>query len=221
MLGKSWWNPFSAPNGKRNLNIGIYGSPNSGKTMLANRISCDLGGVPVGHVSKIPHETRRVQRSVELQLGCDARITLLDMPGIVDRIDYREFLVWCEHHEAVKRAREAALGVIVAIRWLDFVDQVILVIDSTKEPFTPTNLAMIANLEARGKPFVLVANKVDEESADPWYVQESFPQYSVCPVSALTGFNMGSFYQLLLYNLLKCCSQGKNGWFRWFGRSKT
>lgn len=185
------------------MNIGIYGSPNSGKTMLANRISWDLGGPLVGHVSRVPHETRRVQKSVELQLGRGRSITLLDMPGVVDRIDYREFLAWCEPHEAVKRAREAALGMIVAIRWLDFVDQVILVIDSTEEPFTPTNLAMIANLEARGKPFVLVANKVDDASADPWYVQEVFPQYCVCPVSALTGFNMESLYQLLQRNLLR------------------
>ena len=47
---------------EKKLKIGFYGHPNSGKTTLANRMTKDWLGKPLGLASEIPHETRRVYR---------------------------------------------------------------------------------------------------------------------------------------------------------------
>ncbi|HDM05685.1 MAG TPA: GTP-binding protein, partial [Candidatus Aenigmarchaeota archaeon] len=47
---------------RKEINLGIYGCTNVGKTTLANRIAMDWIGEEVGKVSRIPHETRSVQR---------------------------------------------------------------------------------------------------------------------------------------------------------------
>lgn len=47
---------------KKVIRLGFYGPPNVGKTTLANKISMDWAGEPIGKVSEIPHETRTVQK---------------------------------------------------------------------------------------------------------------------------------------------------------------
>ena len=53
---------------KKAVSLGIYGSPNVGKTTLANRICVDLADEPMGAVSPVPHETRRVQKKENMTL---------------------------------------------------------------------------------------------------------------------------------------------------------
>ncbi|RLF44242.1 MAG: GTP-binding protein, partial [Thermoplasmata archaeon] len=151
--------------GKKHVRIGIYGPPNAGKTTLANRIARDWSGDVVGSVSEIPHETRRAQKkdNVVIKNG-DSSLTIdiIDTPGIATKVDFHEFM---EHglseEDSRRRAKEATEGVIEAIRWLDNVDGVILLMDSTKNPFTQVNVTIIGNLEARDLPVLIAANKID------------------------------------------------------------
>src|SRR3990170_5145502 len=101
---------------RREIRFGIYGEVNTGKTTLANKISMDWTGSPVGKVSEIPHETRAVQRKEKVELKLNKKkvmINLLDMPGLATKIDYRSFLKFGLNKKAAKaRAREATDGVI-------------------------------------------------------------------------------------------------------------
>ncbi|MEM4263418.1 MAG: GTPase, partial [Candidatus Woesearchaeota archaeon] len=53
---------------KKDVKLGLYGPPNSGKTTLANRICKDWLGEEMGSVSSIPHETREVQIKEQITL---------------------------------------------------------------------------------------------------------------------------------------------------------
>ncbi|KAA0006916.1 MAG: GTP-binding protein, partial [Thermoplasmata archaeon] len=85
-----------------------------------------------------------------------------------------------------------------AIRWLDDVDGVLLVMDSTQDPFTQVNVTILGNLEARNLPVIIAANKIDLEEASPATLKSAFPQHPVVPVSALTGHNMDMLYSKMI-----------------------
>ncbi|PIZ26046.1 MAG: GTP-binding protein, partial [Chloroflexi bacterium CG_4_10_14_0_8_um_filter_57_5] len=88
-----WFTSFFAK--KKVVSLGLYGSPNTGKTTLANKISLDWLGESVGTVSEIPHETREVKKKEKIIIEADGRklnMNLLDMPGIASKVDYREFV---------------------------------------------------------------------------------------------------------------------------------
>jgi len=186
---------------RRELRLGIYGETNVGKTTLANRISLDWTGEKVGKVSRIPHETRSVQKKerIEIDLGSKKLlINLLDMPGLATKIDYRKFLKYkLKKKEAKRRAREATEGIIEAIKWLNNVDTVLAVMDATKDPLTQVNITLLGNLEAKKIPVVIVANKIDLKKAKVKRIMDAFPQYPVVGISALKGKNMNELYQAI------------------------
>lgn len=193
--------------GKRHVRIGIYGPPNAGKTTLANRIAMDWAGSIVGEVSKIPHETRKVQKKDRIVINdgkSSLTIDLVDTPGIATKIDYHDFLEYgLSEEEAKKRAKEATEGVIEAIKWLDNLDGVILLMDSTKNPFTQVNITILGNLEARELPFIIAANKIDLNGSTPATLKSAFPQHEVVPISALNGTNMDLLYEAMLRKFRK------------------
>lgn len=184
------------------LKIGFYGHPNSGKTTLANRMTNDWIGKPLGSVSEVPHETRRVYRQEHVTVkhdGVELNFDIIDTPGIATKIDYTNFLEFgLSEVEAKERAKEATKGIIEAIKWLDDVTGVLLVIDATEDPLTQANITIIGNLEARKIPFIIVANKIDLEDAAPEKINSVFPQHTVVPVSALEGENTGLLYQKMV-----------------------
>ncbi|MCE5214055.1 MAG: 50S ribosome-binding GTPase [Methanobacterium sp.] len=184
------------------LKIGFYGHPNSGKTTLANRMTNDWIGKPIGLVSQIPHETRRVYRQEHVALkhdGVELNFDIIDTPGIATKIDYTNFLEFgLSETEAKERAKEATKGIIEAIKWLDDVTGVLLVIDSTEDPLTQANITIMGNLEARKIPFIIVANKIDLPNAEPDKIFSVFPQHTVISISALEGDNMGELYQKMV-----------------------
>lgn len=96
--------------------------------------------------------------------------------------------------EAKKRAKEATEGVIEAVKWLDDLDGVILVMDATENPYTQVNVTVIGNMEARSLPLLIVANKIDLPEADPDAIREAFPQHPFVGISAIEGTNMEIFY---------------------------
>ena len=186
---------------KNKLRIGIYGPPNAGKTTLANRILLDWVGDVMGSTSEIPHETRRARLREGVKIEVDGRtimIDIVDTPGLATKIDFHDFLKYgLSEEEAKRRAKEATEGVIEAIKWLDDLDGVILVMDSTEDPFTQVNITIVGNIEARKLPLIIAANKIDLPNASPARIKSAFPQHTVVPISALKGLNMDTFYRVL------------------------
>lgn len=187
---------------EKKLKIGFYGHPNSGKTTLANRMTKDWIGKNLGLVSEIPHETRKVYRQERVSLnydGVELDFDIIDTPGIATKIDYKNFLEYgLTKEEAKERAKEATKGIIEAIKWLDDVTGVLLVVDSTKDPLTQANITIIGNLEARNIPFVVVANKVDLPESNTGRILSVFPQHKVVGISALNGDNIDELYHAMV-----------------------
>ena len=191
---------------KKHVKLGLYGPPNGGKTTLANRICQDWLGEDMGIVSSIPHETREIKIKEQISIKSGKKelsFNLVDTPGIATKIDYEDFV---KHGLSVKkakeRAKEATKGVIDAIKWLDDMDAVIVVLDSTYDPYSQVNITIIGNLQARNIPVLIVANKVDLKKADMKKIEAAFPQYKVVGISAKYGKNMDNFYDLL-FKLVK------------------
>lgn len=191
---------------KKKVKLGLYGAPNSGKTTLANRICKDWLGEELGVASKIPHETREVQMKEGVKIkskGKELAFNVIDTPGIATRIDYEDFLKFkIGAKDAKKRAKEATRGVIEAIKWLEDVDAVLVVLDSTENPYNQVNITIIGNLAARKIPVMVVANKVDLKKSKVKRIEAAFPQYDVVPISAEQGTNMEEFYESL-FRLVK------------------
>jgi len=186
---------------KGEVKLGLYGPPNGGKTTLANKISMDWLGEEVGKVSGIAHETREIQIKEQITIKSknkELTFNLVDTPGIATKIDYEDFLkAGLKEKEAKGRAKEATKGVVDAIKWLDDMDTVVVVLDATKDPYSQVNITIIGNLEARKIPVLIVANKMDLKKADVKKVQAAFPQYDVIGISAKYGKKIDEFYEAL------------------------
>ena len=184
---------------KRDIKLGFYGPPNAGKTSLANRICKDFTGEEIGTVSKIPHETRKVQFKEKVEIdykGNKMLFKMIDTPGIATKIDYEDFLKFkVNKKDAKKRAREATQGVIESIKWLDDMDIVVIVLDATENPYNQVNITIIGNLAARNIPVLVVGNKVDKRKADIKKIEAAFPEYDVIGISAKYGKNLEEFYE--------------------------
>lgn len=187
---------------RKNLKIGIYGPPNGGKTTLANRICEDWLGEELGKVSPVAHETREMQLKEQVHIKSGKKeliFNLIDTPGIATKIDYEDFVsAGLSEKEAKQRAKEATKGVIDAIQWLDDMDLVIVVIDSSKDSYTQVNLTIIGNLEARKIPMLVVANKIDLKKSDIKKIEAAFPRYKIVGISAKFGNNIEDFYKALV-----------------------
>lgn len=186
---------------RENVKIGFYGPPNAGKTSLANIICKDWTGEEIGSVSEIPHETREVQFKERVEIehkGKRMTFKIVDTPGIATKVDYEDFL---KHgvgkKDAQKRAKEATQGIVSAIKWLDDMEAVIVVLDATQNPYSQVNITIIGNLLARKIPVLVVANKTDLKKADVKKIEAAFPEYEVVGISAKKGENMEEFYESL------------------------
>ena len=199
---KGFINSFFKRFVKKNMKIGLYGPPNGGKTTLANRICKDWLGEEMGSASHVAHETREIQIKEQVKIKSGSKelaFNLIDTPGIATKIDYEEFLkTGMKEGEAKKRAKEATKGVIDAIKWLDNMDVVIVVLDATLDPYSQVNITIIGNLQARDIPVIIAANKIDLKKASLKKVEAAFPQYKVVGISARYGKNIDAFYKTLL-----------------------
>ena len=184
---------------KKRARIGIYGPPNAGKTTLANRILRDWTGDAMGSVSQIPHETRRARRREGVTIdsnGSSVTLDIIDTPGLATKIDFHDFMAFgMNEEESKRRAKEATEGVIEAVKWLDDLDGVILVMDATEDPYTQVNVTVIGNMEARKLPLLIAANKIDLPTSSPARIHSAFPQHPLVPISALEGQNIDLLYR--------------------------
>ena len=184
---------------KSEIKLGFYGPPNAGKTSLANRICKDWTGQEMGTVSNIPHETRSVQFKEEVEIKYKERslkFKLIDTPGIATKIDYEDFVKMnMKKNAAQKRAKEATQGIVEAIKWLDDMDAVVVVLDATENPYSQVNITIVGNLVARDIPVLIVANKIDLRKADIKKIQAAFPDFDVIGISAKYGKNLDEFYE--------------------------
>ena len=186
---------------KKQANMCLIGEVNTGKSTLANRIGMDFAGKEVSAVSEIPHETRTIQTLEKVDFekdGTQLELTIIDMPGIATKVDWREFTKYgLNKEEAMNRAKEATKGIIDAIKELNNIDLALVVMDSTKVPFDQVNLTLLGALEMQKKPFIIVANKTDLPEASPDMIKETFPQHVVVPISALTGEGIDALYEAI------------------------
>ena len=196
---RSWLSNFFAK--KKDVKLGLYGPPNSGKSTLANKITKDWLGEEMSSVSPIAHETREIIIKENITLESNGKklsFNLVDTPGIATKIDFEDFVKkGMRAAKAKQRAKEATKGVIESIKWLDKMDAVLVVLDSTTNPINQVNLTILGNLEARGIPVLIVANKVDLRKASEKKIREAFPQYEVVGVSARNGTNIDGLYKKL------------------------
>lgn len=193
---------FNLLNKRNHVKLGLYGPPNGGKSTMANRICQDWLGQEMSTVSHIAHETREInikeQVTIKNKKGKQLTFSLVDTPGIATKIDYEEFIrKGLSKTEAKKRAKEATKGVIDAIKWLDNMDSVVVVLDATRDPYSQVNITIIGNLQARSIPVLIAANKTDLKKASVEAVKAAFPQYPVIGLSAKYGKNVDEFYEQL------------------------
>ncbi|MBS3116728.1 50S ribosome-binding GTPase [Candidatus Woesearchaeota archaeon] len=204
LFKKLKFNPFTQRN---NFKLGLYGPPNGGKSTLANRICQDWLGEEMSTTSHIAHETREInikeQVSIKNKKGKELTFSLVDTPGIATKIDYEDFIKrGLKKGEAKKRAKEATKGVIDAIKWLDNMDAVVVVLDGTLDPYSQVNITIMGNLQARNIPVLIAANKIDLKKSTVDVVKAAFPQYDVIGISAKYGKNVDDFYEQL-FKLVK------------------
>ena len=187
---------------KEDIKLGFYGPPNAGKTSLANKICKDFTGEEIGKVSKIPHETRKVQFKEKVEIEYKNKkmtFKMIDTPGIATKIDYEDFLKYkMNKKDAKERAKTATQGIVESIKWLDDMDLVVIVLDATENPYSQVNITIIGNLVARKIPVLIVANKIDLKNADIKKIEAAFPEYDVVGLSAKYGKNLEEFYESLL-----------------------
>jgi len=186
---------------RKDISLGFYGPPNSGKTSLANRICKDWTGEEIGKVSKVAHETRHVQFKEEVDIKYkekNLKFKLVDTPGIATKIDYEDFMKSkMNKKESQKRAKEATQGIVESIKWLDDMDAVVIVLDSTQNPYSQVNITIVGNLVARKIPVLIIANKIDLKKSDVKRIEAAFPEYEVVGISVKKGKNMDEFYESL------------------------
>ncbi len=190
-------------NDRKQVKLGLYGPPNAGKSTLANKICMDWLGEEMSTVSNIAHETREIIIKEQINIKSkdgkkELAFNLVDTPGIATKIDYEDFMKsGLKAKAAKKRAKEATKGVVDAIKWLDEMNAVTIVLDATKDPYSQVNITIVGNLAARDIPVLLVANKIDLKKADIKKIQAAFPQYDVVGISAKYGENIQNFYDAL------------------------
>ena len=76
-------------------------------------------------------------------------------------------------------------------------EAVVIVLDSTENPYSQVNITIIGNLVARKIPVLIVANKIDLKDSNIKMVEAAFPEYDIVGISAMDGTNIDGFYDSL------------------------
>lgn len=188
---------------KKGFRMGIYGSPNAGKTTLANAMARDYTGDVMGTVSEVPHETRRVLTKQEVIMRTEQGtliVDVMDTPGLASQVDALDFEIMYNMapEAAATRAAEARQGIVEAIEALETLDAMLLVLDAADDPYKQVNQVLLTHVQARKLPMLVVANKIDLPNADVTRIQKMFQRHPVVGISAKTGENLDALYDKLV-----------------------
>jgi hypothetical protein len=188
---------------KKGFRLGIYGSPNAGKTTLANAMARDYTGDVMGIVSEIPHETRRILTKQQVVMKTEQGtliVDVMDTPGLASRVDAMDFEIMynMDPDVAATRAAEARQGIVEAIEALETLDAMLLVLDASEDPYKQVNQVLLTHVQARKLPMLVVANKIDLPHSDVARIQKMFQRHPVVGVSAKTGENLEVLYDKLV-----------------------
>jgi len=157
--------------------VAIVGRPNVGKSALFNRlIGRESGGSAI--VSDEPGTTR--DRHFARAEWAGKSFWLVDTGGITERTDQP---IDVEIRSQVNRAIEEA-------------DLLLLVVDA-KAGVTATDSYVVEMLRNAHRPWVLVANKVDDPSSVDYYEFYSLGAGDVVPVSAINGKGSGDLLDVV------------------------
>jgi translation elongation factor EF-4 len=147
----------------------------------------DWIGEEMGKASVIPHETREIQVKEKVTIEDDGKslsFNLVDTPGIATKIDFEDFVKsGIRKTEAKKRAKEATKGVIEAIKWLDNMDMVLVVMDASRDPINQVNITILGT---------------DLKDSDLSRIRNAFSKYKLVGISAKTGDNINELYQTIM-----------------------
>lgn len=188
---------------KKGFRLGIYGSPNAGKTSLANCMSRDYTGEVMGTVSEVPHETRRVLTKQQVVMRTEQGtlvVDVMDTPGLASRVDPLDFELMYNMDEeaAARRAQEATQGILEAIEALKELDGMLLVIDAAADPYTQVNQVLLTHVQSRNLPMLVVANKIDLPTGDVGRLEKMFQRHRVIGISCKSGENLDKLYELMI-----------------------
>lgn len=144
---------------------------------------------------------------LESASGKTLRIDLFDMPGIsthselhTDTLD--AFLAQGMSEEDAKKAlEEAADGIVSSIRMMKEIDAALLVLDSTKSPYSKVNALLLGILKSNGVKLLVVANKIDLTKSNPSRVKEAISHLPCVGVSAEKGTNIEQLYEAMTSRL--------------------
>lgn len=155
--------------------VALVGRPNVGKSALFNRI--------VGHGAAIVSEeagTTRDRHFSRAEWG-GAAFWLVDTGGITD--DSRGVM-----DQEIRRQVDEAI---------DEADLLLLVVDA-KAGLHPIDERIVTMLREAGKPFLLVANKVDNPGSSDFYEFYALGAGDPIPVSAISGKQSGDLLDALV-----------------------
>jgi tRNA U34 5-carboxymethylaminomethyl modifying GTPase MnmE/TrmE len=92
---------------------------------------------------------------------------------------------------------QATQGVIESIKWIDSVDAVLIVLDSTLNPYNQVNITLVANLVNKNKKIIVVANKTDLKKSNTEKIKLVFPDYKIVGISAKSGEGIEDLYDAI------------------------
>lgn len=158
--------------------VALVGRPNVGKSHLFNRIIGDDTAI----VSEEAGTTRDRHFALAQWQGRD--FWLVDTGGIVEDSDLPMDV-------AIKRQVKQAIAE---------ADLMLLVVDA-KAGLHPSDARLVDLLRAARKPWLLVANKVDDPTSSDYFEFYNMGAGEVIPVSAANGKNSGDLLDLVVENL--------------------
>ena len=161
---------------KNPIVIGLCGTVNSGKHVLASRIAADFAKKEIKNIKASPQRDTKLKH--DFTLSSKNGNLKLSITDISENPNSKE--------------------IIETIRWFDDADVVTILMDAEKEPYSQINTVLINSLMAKDIPVILAYSKIDLKKID---IKNIAVHYNRCPIvgiSAQYGKNLKNYYENML-----------------------